>query len=267
MRPLKDDLCFWLAFLVCLVHVPDRIFAKDDFEDDIEENTMNSSSGTMQFLPGFLSSLSLTLVSELGDKTFFIAAILAMRNSRVTVFLGSFIALVFMTIVSVALGFAANIVPPIYTHFISIGLFILFGLKMIYDAYRMSPDEGLEEFHEVEKTLLDHEKKASQPCEKTFLSGTFWQALTMTLVAEWGDRSQISTILLATRSNIYGVIFGTILGHSLCTLLAVVAGRLVAHKISVKTVAYIGGVVFLGCALFEFLSGYEDSSSTLSSTS
>ena len=73
-----------------------------------------------------------------------------------------------------------------------------------------------------------------------------------------GDRSQISTIVLATRSNIYGVTFGTILGHSLCTLLAVVAGRLVAHKISVKTVTYIGGLVFLGCALFEFFSGYED---------
>ena len=59
---------------------------------------------------------------------------------------------------------------------------------MIFDAYRMSPDEGLEEFHEVEKTLLDKEKKESQCCEKTVFSGIFWQALTMTFVAEWGKQ-------------------------------------------------------------------------------
>jgi putative Ca2+/H+ antiporter (TMEM165/GDT1 family) len=39
------------------------------------------------FLHGFVESLSVILVSELGDKTFFIAAILAMRNNKLTVFL------------------------------------------------------------------------------------------------------------------------------------------------------------------------------------
>ncbi len=36
------------------------------------------------FIPSFLSSFSMILVSEIGDKTFFIAAILAMRNKRST---------------------------------------------------------------------------------------------------------------------------------------------------------------------------------------
>ena len=34
-------------------------------------------------------SISVILVSEIGDKTFFIAAILAMRNNKITVFLGT----------------------------------------------------------------------------------------------------------------------------------------------------------------------------------
>jgi len=52
------------------------------------------------FIHAFLASISVIIVSELGDKTFFIAAILAMRNPRVTVFAGAMLALGLMTIFS-----------------------------------------------------------------------------------------------------------------------------------------------------------------------
>ena len=41
-------------------------------------------------------------MSELGDKTFFIAAILAMRNNKLTVFLAAIAALGVMTVLSVS---------------------------------------------------------------------------------------------------------------------------------------------------------------------
>lgn len=52
------------------------------------------------FVHAFVASLSVIIVSELGDKTFFIAAIMAMRHSRITVFFGAIIALAVMTILS-----------------------------------------------------------------------------------------------------------------------------------------------------------------------
>jgi len=52
------------------------------------------------FIHAFLASISVIIVSELGDKTFFIAAILAMRNPRVTVFAGAMLALGLMTVFS-----------------------------------------------------------------------------------------------------------------------------------------------------------------------
>lgn len=61
------------------------------------------------------------------------------------------------------------------------------------------------------------------------------QAFTMTFLAEWGDRSQLTTIILAARDNVYGVIVGGILGHSVCTGLAVIGGRMIAQRISVRT--------------------------------
>ena len=52
------------------------------------------------FVHAFVASLSVIVVSELGDKTFFIAAIMAMRHSRVVVFLGALSALAVMTLLS-----------------------------------------------------------------------------------------------------------------------------------------------------------------------
>jgi len=68
----------------------------------IEENNFNVTEHR-GFLHGFVEALSVILVSELGDKTFFIAAILAMRNNKLTIFLAAIAALGVMTVLSVSL--------------------------------------------------------------------------------------------------------------------------------------------------------------------
>jgi putative Ca2+/H+ antiporter (TMEM165/GDT1 family) len=57
----------------------------------------------------------------------------------------------------------------------------------------------------------------------------------MTFLAEWGDRSQIATIALAGSEDLLYVTIGGLLGHAVCTTVAVVGGRLLAARISVKT--------------------------------
>jgi putative Ca2+/H+ antiporter (TMEM165/GDT1 family) len=64
-----------------------------------------------------------------------------------------------------------------------------------------------------------------------------------------GDRSQIATIALAASHNPYGVTIGACFGHSLCTGLAVIGGRMLASRISEKTVTFWGGIIFLGFGL------------------
>jgi len=63
----------------------------------------------------------------------------------------------------------------------------------------------------------------------------YLQALTMTFLAEWGDRSQLATVVLAAREDIWGTCVGGVVGHAICTGLAVIGGRIIAAKISVKT--------------------------------
>lgn len=57
-------------------------------------------AANLGFIHAFAASFSVIIVSELGDKTFFIAAIMAMKHPRLTVFLGAITALALMTILS-----------------------------------------------------------------------------------------------------------------------------------------------------------------------
>lgn len=59
-----------------------------------------SNNGNLGFIHAFVASISVIIVSELGDKTFFIAAIMAMRYNRLTVLAGAMLALGLMTCLS-----------------------------------------------------------------------------------------------------------------------------------------------------------------------
>lgn len=67
---------------------------------DINSGSENEKKGNLGFIHAFIASLSVIIVSELGDKTFFIAAIMAMRHPRLTVFVGALFALGLMTVLS-----------------------------------------------------------------------------------------------------------------------------------------------------------------------
>uniref|UniRef100_A0AAR2M5L6 GDT1 family protein n=1 Tax=Pygocentrus nattereri TaxID=42514 RepID=A0AAR2M5L6_PYGNA len=215
-----------------------------------------TGKGNLGFIHAFVAAISVIIVSELGDKTFFIAAIMAMRYNRLTVLAGAMLALGLMTCLSVLFGYATTIIPRIYTYYISTALFAIFGIRMLREGLRMSADEGQEELEEVQAEIKKKDEELQRyklangatdvetgtaatmlPQRKwhSVISPIFIQALTLTFLAEWGDRSQLATIVLAAREDPFGVAVGGTLGHCLCTGLAVVGGRMVAQKISVRT--------------------------------
>lgn len=196
----------------------------------------------MDLLPGFTAGLLLITLSELGDKTFFIGAILAMRHPRRWVFGGVTVALAAMTALSVWIGQMATILPQQYVKGISVVLFIGFGLKLLSDAMQMSGNERMG--HEQADAFTAVQGR--QPGVTTWPGRVVWmEAFTLTFVAEWGDRTQLATITLATAQNPYGVFLGAVLGHAICAAIAVVCGKLIAGRISERLLTAIGGVLFL----------------------
>ncbi|KAK9791586.1 hypothetical protein WJX73_005176 [Symbiochloris irregularis] len=241
-------------------------------------------------LEGFLKSWGMILASEIGDKTFFIAAIMAMKHSRLTVFSGAISALAAMTILSAALGWAApNLLSKSVTHWAAIVLFMAFGLRSLYDAFFGETAEGPSEYEEVERSLQskgsglqapersptdskgqDDERGAlkgasargpkaqqQQGAAWQWLSPVWLETFTLTFLAEWGDRSQIATIGLAASTDVVGVALGGIVGHAICTGAAVLGGRHLATHIQERTVGIIGGVLFILFGLHALWEGPE----------
>lgn len=207
------------------------------------------------FFAGFVQSFLLILACELGDRTFFVAAVLAMKASRIVVWCGALSALAAMTVLSAAIGKAFPLVlDKRWTGLAAAVLFAYFGVQLLRDWWRMRGAESGQnvELAEVEDELNDDEgtKKAAllRAGGVTLLSPVLVKSFTMTALAEWGDRSQIATIALAASRDLIGVILGGVLGHALCTGLAVVGGRLLATKISEKAIALTGGILFISFA-------------------
>jgi len=203
---------------------------------------------------GFISAFSCIFVSELGDKTFFIAALLAMRRGRALVLAGATSALSVMTVVSVAIGLVFHKVPEMLSsgHSLPIGewlgaaLLVYFGIRNIQDALAATPEP--EEGDEATGELADAEEFV-ESAASTKRDATAWGALvesfSLIFVAEWGDRSMLATIALGAAQNPIAVATGAIAAHFAATLIAVLGGAILSKYISEKVVGITGGVLFL----------------------
>ncbi|KAL3742980.1 hypothetical protein ACJRO7_018305 [Eucalyptus globulus] len=213
---------------------------------------------------GFASAFLLIFFSELGDKTFFIAALLAARNSAGIVFTGTFGALAIMTVISVVLGRTFHYVDEILPFrfgendlpvddIAAVCLLVYFGVSTLVDA---SSDDGLKADDEQKEAELAVSKFSGNGAGIIAAASTVVSTFVLVFVAEWGDKSFFSTIALAAASSPLGVIGGALAGHGVATLIAVLGGSLLGTFLSEKAIAYIGGTLFLVFAavtLFEIV--------------
>lgn len=249
--------------------------------------------GIMQPLHSWVLSFTMILVSEIGDKTFLVAALMAMKHDRMVVFSAAFGALLVMTVLSAVLGHAVpTLIPKRLTSFLAAALFFVFGAKLLREGLQMDPDEGVTaEMHEVEQELAEKERemgvggkngdvsaynlelglgdrnprsksrfpspprspsqsRSRSPSRRSrsvrgslqgianlfslLLSPAWVQTFAMTFLGEWGDRSQIATIAMAAGQDYWWVTLGATCGHAICTGMAVIGGRAIAGRVSMK---------------------------------
>ena len=92
----------------------------------------------------FLTSFSAIFVCEIGDKTFFLAMVMAMRYKKWVVFTGAYGALAIMTILSAVFGkVLTTLVSKFLTDLITAGLFFFFGGKLLWEAYNSKENENV----------------------------------------------------------------------------------------------------------------------------
>ena len=197
-------------------------------------------------LAAFGSSLTAITLAELGDKTFFMALILAVRHRARWVFIGSFAALTAVTLISLALGYGLReLLPQSLVPWLAAVLFLSFGIKLLIDAQGMAANAATEEKEEAEQAINTAESS------KAFNTAwaVIWEAFVLVFIAELGDRTQFTTIFMATAPaqvfSFGGLLAGTLLGHALVTWLAVGAGKWIGQWVNERLLYRLSGGLFL----------------------
>jgi putative Ca2+/H+ antiporter (TMEM165/GDT1 family) len=201
-------------------------------------------------LAAFGSSLTAITLAELGDKTFFMALILAVRHRGRWVFAGAFAALTAVTLISLGLGYGLReLLPQAVVPWLAAALFFAFGIKLLLDAQGMAADAAREEAEEAEEVINAAETR--RPLTSPW--AVIWEAFALVFVAELGDRTQFTTIFLATAParvfSFAGLLAGTLLGHALVTWLAVGAGKWIGQRVDERLLYRLSGGLFLAFAL------------------
>jgi putative Ca2+/H+ antiporter (TMEM165/GDT1 family) len=197
----------------------------------------------------FGASLTAITLAELGDKTFFMALILAARHRGRDVFIGAFAALTAVTLISLGLGYGLReLLPAAVVPWLAAALFVGFGLKLLIDAQGMAANEADEEEQEAQQTVDEAESR--RRISTTW--AVIWESFVLVFIAELGDRTQFTTIFLATAPafTFAGLLAGTLLGHALVTWLAVGAGKWIGGRISEQLLYRLSGGLFIAFGLF-----------------
>ncbi|CAK0800506.1 unnamed protein product, partial [Prorocentrum cordatum] len=168
-------------------------------------------------------------LSELGDKTFFLAMILAIRKGRLLAMLASVSALWLMTAISVIIGAMLRTFPRYlgdqYLVQVAAGLLMIaFGIQCFRERL---PGEGGDDDEESEKdeAASDIESAISRAKRQTFMSDLVRFSV-LIFLAEWGDRSMLATVTVAATRSWLGTFIGGCLGHLCACFLAVFTGSL-----------------------------------------
>lgn len=221
----------------------------------------NTEQGFMQ---SFFSGFCLIFVSELLDRTFFLNMIYGLNHSFIKTFLISSATLLTLNFAALFLG---NAMPLfLYKHildWIAVFVFFLFGSVLIYDSLEKQEHVMYDEYEEVKDTVRKQsmERKASdnsqslresliqdaaaveQPEESLF--ETAWPFVTSIILAEIGDKSQITGVVIGAVYNFYGVLLGTSLGLVICIFLSIWSGQFLSKKITTRQIHLISGIIFM----------------------
>jgi len=87
---------------------------------------------------------------------------------------------------------------------------------------------------------------------------SFFAALGLVFVAELGDKTQLVALGFGARHRLAPVLAGVVAAYATTNLLSVVVGGLLGAAFPTRAIGLVGGVLFLGFAVWTLRSGGED---------
>ncbi|MHA2603340.1 MAG: TMEM165/GDT1 family protein [Candidatus Thorarchaeota archaeon SMTZ1-83] len=181
-------------------------------------------------LQALLSSFGLVFLTEIGDKTMLATLCLSAQYRRPhIVLLAAMLALAFASVIAVFVGVVLAATLPIdFILYLSGALFIGMG---VHALIRNSPD--------------------AEDCKQPT---TFLSMVSLVLLSELGDKSQLAILALAAQSLFPLLVFaGAIAGFFLVNLVGAYSGDQLADRIPVTMVRKGTGIVFIAFGILIIL--------------
>lgn len=176
-----------------------------------------------------LLALGVVFVAELGDKTQLVVLTLGARQRLAVAIPGLLVTIALLQGIAVSIGAAlAEVVPDLA---LQIGAGLLF-LGFAVWTWRSAGQE-------------EHEDASTQRGGAGVVGMCF-----AFFLAELGDKTQLTAAALAADHGVLPVWFGATLGLFGATLLALVAGRALAERVSERVLSRIGAVAFALVGVF-----------------
>lgn len=184
-------------------------------------------------------------VVELPDKTFIATLVLATRYRPLLVWIGVGLAFAVQTVIAVAVGGVASLLPAELVQTIAMLLFLAGAALLLKEAREAravtDPNEASEEY-------ADRAGPRTGDVTGYRVIGASFLVL---FAAEWGDLSQLLTISLVARyEDPLSVFTGALLALLAVSGLAVLVGRALLTRVRLPVLYTAGAVVCLALAAF-----------------
>lgn len=163
-------------------------------------------------------------LAEMGDKTQLSVILLSSRTREYTSLLaGVMLAFLITDGIAILIGSWASAIIPLYLlKLISGGVFILFGTMILREGQKEAEEErGLSSRNAI-------------------VSG-----FSLIFLSEWGDKTQIASLLFATEYDPVMVFIGVMSALFILSTMAIYLGRFVSERVDKRKVSRIAGTVFL----------------------
>ena len=184
-------------------------------------------------MDAFWLSLVMIFIAELGDKTQLVALTLATCYSPWVVLWGIFWATLAIHVLSAGIGwFIGDRLPNDWIKFVSGIAFIAFG------------------FWTLRGDRLDEDENS---CKTTV--HPFWLVFSTFFMAEFGDKTMLSTITLASTHPFLPVWIGSTIGMVISDGLAIIAGKMLGAKLPEKAIKIGASAIFFLFGIFGMYEG------------
>lgn len=184
----------------------------------------------------FLASLTTVAIAEMGDRTQLLLLMLAARHRRPWPILGG---MVLGTIASAAL---AAFIGERIGHAVSARVVDLtVGISLIAMAlWELKPERAREQDGRVRR------------------GGIFWTTFVAFSIAEFGDKTQIATaVLAAAYRNFASVVAGSTVGMFIACAPVVLIGKVLADRLPLRAIRIVASLLFLGLGIMFLVRAWQ----------